>query len=185
MNEMSGDWPSFDELTSVLSSATTPFFAAYIHGSMSGLLCTDTRQLPIVWEAFLTDSGLTGAATENELLNKLFVLTASHLESAAGAMMLLLPQEDAKLSSRLQALSTWCEGFLDGIVWENKGLEEEIVQEALADLASIKEVATKTKSTNENEAAYIEVLEFVKVAVLLIHAECQPPQSTENPLPIH
>lgn len=185
MNEMSGDWPSYEEVNSVLFSATTPFNAAYAHGAMSGLLCTDTRELPIVLEMFLADPQWHKLSTETELLNKLFVLTASHLESAPGAMRLLLPDDDAKMSLRLNALAMWCEGFLEGIVLENEGLQQDIVQEALADLSSIKEVATKTKSTKENEVAYTEVLEFVKVAVLLIYAECHPPQSAKDPSSFH
>ncbi|MGE3319708.1 MAG: UPF0149 family protein [Candidatus Berkiella sp.] len=185
MNESSANWPSFNEFASVLSAANTPFSAAYVHGLMSGLLCTDTRELPLVWEAFLTEPAFSKLSADTELLNKLFVLTASHLESAPGAMLLLLPDDDAKMSLRLNALAKWCEGFLEGVTLENKGLQLDIVKEALADLAEIKEVATKTKSTKENEAAYTEVLEFVKVAVLLIYAECHPPQSAVNPLPAH
>ena len=87
-------------------------------------------------------------------------------------MVLLLPDEDNSLSIRLQALSQWLEGFLDGLQWENSALANEIVEEIIADFAKLKEVKSQSKSTKQNEKDYMEVIEFIKVAVLLVHAEC-------------
>lgn len=187
MSETINEWPDYNTLTAMLAAANTPFSAAYIHGMMSGQLCTDMRLSPKIWEDFLDEMpALKGLAAENELLNKLFMLTANHLEEAPGAMILILPEDNAPLSSRLSALSDWCNGFLEGIVLDNAALKLPIVQEALADLANIKEVATQTKSSKSNEASYVEVVEFIRVAVLLIHAECQPiTQGNGDPFPIH
>lgn len=185
MSEISGEWPIFEEMTVILSAANTPFSAAYVHGRMSGLLCTDTRSMPLVLDTFLSDLELDESEKLDELLNKLFIATATHLEEGPGAMQMMLPEDDAPLSERCLALSEWCDGFLEGVALENSALQLEIVQEALADLAKIKEIAIKTKSTKENETAYVEVVEFIRVAVLLIHAECHPVKGNESPLPIH
>lgn len=187
MNETTKAWPDYEELTAMLSAANTPFSAGYVHGMMSGMLCTDRRLPEKIWDDFLNEmSVLKALATQNELLNKLFMLTANHLEEAPGAMMLILPEDETLLSARLSALSDWCGGFLDGIVLDNSGLSLPIVQEALADLVNIKEVATQAKSSKTNESLYVEVVEFVKVAVLLIHAECQPPMlGNGDSFPIH
>jgi len=185
MSEISAEKPNYEEIASILSAANTPFSAGYIHGRMSGLLCSDARQLPVLWETFLSDMELDDGLVQNELLSKLFVFTATHLEEGPGAMEILLPDDEAPLSERLSAISEWCDGFLEGIALENQALQLDIVQEVLADLAKIKEVAVKTKSTKENETAYTEVVEFIRVAVLLVHAECHPIKGNENPLPAH
>ena len=185
MSEISAEKPNYEEIASILSAANTPFSAGYIHGRMSGLLCSDARQLPVLWETFLSDMELDDELVQNELLSKLFVFTATHLEEGPGAMEILLPDDEAPLSERLSAISEWCDGFLEGIALENQALQLDIVQEVLADLAKIKEVAVKTKSTKENETAYTEVVEFIRVAVLLVHAECHPVKGNENPLPVH
>jgi len=185
MSEISGDWPSYGAIGIILSAANTPFSAAFVHGRMSGLLCTDTRQMPLVWETFLSDAELEAVRDENELLSKLFVLTATHLEEGPGAMAMLLPEDDATLLERLSALSEWCDGYLEGIAVENQALQLDVVQEVLADLVKIKEVAVKSKSTQENEGAYVEVVEFVRVATLLVHAECHPMKGSEGSLPVH
>ncbi|HRE31073.1 MAG TPA: UPF0149 family protein, partial [Candidatus Berkiella sp.] len=114
------EWPDYESLMSMLSAANTPFSAGYAHGMMSGMLCTDRRLPEKIWEDFLNEMlELKALAAENELFNKLFILTANHLEEAPGAMMLILPEDEVPLSSRLSALSDWCSGFLDGIVLDN------------------------------------------------------------------
>jgi uncharacterized protein YgfB (UPF0149 family) len=185
MSEISGEWPIFEEIAARLLVANTPFCAAYVHGRMSGLLCTDTRPMPLVLESFLSDIEFDESLAQDELLNKLFVVTATHLEEGPGAMQMLLPDDDAPLSERCKALGEWCNGFLEGVALENQALQLEIVQEVLADLAKIKEITFKIKSTKENETAYTEVVEFIRVAVLLVHAECHPVKGNENSLPIH
>lgn len=186
MNEETNEWPDYDALAAILSAANTPFSAAYVHGMMSGLLCTDLRASDMLWKELLTElPALTPIAAEYELLNKLFTMTAKHLQEAPGAMQMVLPEDVAALSVRLKALSEWCDGYLEGIALENPGLKLDVVQEVLADLANIKEVVTKTKSSKENEASYVEIVEFIKVAVLLVYEECHPHKGSEGALPLH
>lgn len=187
MSEKNGDWPEYHDIAAILAAANTPFSPAYVHGMMSGLLCTDIRTTQKRWEFFLSEHpSLAVIATDNESLNKLFMLMANHLEEAPGAMMMLLPEDEEALPVRLSALSAWCDGFLEGISLDNPGLQLPIVQEVLGDLAQIKEVMTNAKSSQENETSYAEIVEFIRVAVLVLQAECQPiSQDGEDLLPIH
>ncbi len=187
MSEKNGDWPEYHDIAAILAAANTPFSPAYVHGMMSGLLCTDIRTTQKRWEFFLSEHPhLAAIAADNESLNKLFMLIANHLEEAPGAMVLLLPEDEEALSVRLAALSAWCDGFLEGIALDNPGLQLPIVQEVLGDLAQIKEVMTNTKSSRENEASYAEIVEFIRVAVLVLQAECQPmSQDNEGPLSVN
>lgn len=186
MNDVTNEWPDYDALAAMLSAANTPFSAAYVHGMMSGLLCTDLRSSESLWKVVLDGlPAVVPMAAENELLNKLFTMTAKHLQEAPGAMQMVLPEDEAALSVRLKALSEWCDGYLEGIALENAGLKLDVVQEVLADLAKIKEVVTKTKSSKENEASYVEIVEFIKVAILLVYEECHPHKGSEGALPLH
>lgn len=186
MSEVTNEWPDYDALAAILSAANTPFSVAYVHGMMSGLLCTDLRTSEVLWKVLVTDlPALASVADENELLNKLFLMTAKHLQEAPGAMQMVLPEDDATLAVRLKALSEWCDGYLEGIAVENAGLKLDVVQEVLADLAKIKEVVIKTKSSKENEASYVDVVEFIKVAVLLVYEECHPHTGSGSTLPLH
>lgn len=187
MSEKNSDWPEYHDIAAMLAAANTPFSPAYVHGMMSGLLCTDIRTTQKRWEFFLSEQqSLVTIAADNESLNKLFMLTATHLEEAPGAMVLLLPEDEEAFGMRLRALSAWCDGFLEGISLDNPGLQLPIVQEVLGDLVKIKEVVTDAKSSQENETFYVEIVEFIRVAVLVLQAECQPmSQGNEGPLPIH
>lgn len=186
MSEVVNQWPDYDALAAILSAANTPFSVAYVHGMMSGLLCTDLRASDVLWEALLSNlPALAPVAANNESLKELFELSAKHLQEAPGAMQMVLPEDAALLSVRLKALSEWCDGYLEGIAVENAGLKLDVVQEVLSDLAKIKEVVVKTKSSKENEASYVEIVEFIKVAVLLVYEECHPHAGSESISPLH
>lgn len=93
----------------------------------------------------------------------------------------MLPPDELPLVQRLEALANWCEGFLEGVAAENlpKGtlMQYPMVNEVLEDLAQIKDLSFEAAATPENEKDYMEVVEFVRVGALLIHAECTQTES--------
>jgi len=80
---------------------------------------------------------------------------------------LLLPDDDIALISRLDELGRWSEGFLTGLGStagddEAKLMNEE--RETLADLVEISKIDSDVQESDENEALYAEVSEFVRLA---------------------
>jgi hypothetical protein len=91
---------------------------------------------------------------------------------------LLLPADDELLSSRTEALSQWCAGFLFGLALG--GFREEVampdnVSEVMKDFSEISRAGFTSDATDEaDEAAYMEIVEYVRMGVLLLYEELQP-----------
>ena len=85
-----------------------------------------------------------------------------------------MPAEDAPLNEQLFELTCWCAGFLSGL-GETKGLIEQLKQtevgELVDDLLMIARTGSEIADGEENERDFVEVLEFVRIAVLNISAE--------------
>lgn len=177
MNETIKNWPDYETLEYRLIAANTPFSISYIHGMMVGILCVDSRHASkgrqLIQEKMPEMSEDTGQISE--LLNNLFSLTQTELQTLERGVTLMLPPDDVMLPQRLEALADWCAGFLEGIKAEAtpKGslAQLPLVCEFLEDLTQIKELSFDAAPTQENEKDYMEIVEFVRVGVLLIHAE--------------
>jgi uncharacterized protein YgfB (UPF0149 family) len=180
-------WPDFDTLEHRLIAANTPFSPAYIHGIMMGLLCVATRQPLKSWQFLQAELPvLAQEKATNELFNALFSMTSNQLQEIDHGVMLMLPTDDLPLSYRLEALSAWCEGFLDGVKLENLPAgtfsQLPLVTEVLEDLSHIQDISFDAIDSETNEKDYTEIVEFVRVGVLVVHAECQQANISHRPL---
>jgi len=124
-------------------------------------------------EAELDAGPLSGQA--QDLVKELFYLSAAQLDDADLGFALLLPADQDTLNQRLDALRQWCQGFLTGLVLA--GLHKERlfspeVKEFLADLVEICRLgAVAGDGSEEEEAAYMEIAEYVRMGVLLVNEE--------------
>lgn len=94
-------------------------------------------------------------------------------EASAFGFEMLVPDDEFSLEVRLEGLADWCNGFLEGLghtlaASELKSHAE--MQEILSDLADIGNLSLEVEDTNENEAYYAELYEYVRVAVMNLHA---------------
>jgi hypothetical protein len=80
---------------------------------------------------------------------------------------LFLPEDSIALSGRLEELAAWCEGFLNGLggtAGDDEAALMRAEEETLADLVEISRLETDVEDTDENEALYAEISEFVRLA---------------------
>jgi uncharacterized protein len=98
----------------------------------------------------------------------------------------LLPDDEAPLSERADALSLWCQGFLYGLGSGTTPDPSTVSMEAgeiIRDLTDITHVGVEVDEQNEeNEVAFAEVVEFVRVGVQLLFVELAPARG-EEPAP--
>jgi uncharacterized protein YgfB (UPF0149 family) len=88
---------------------------------------------------------------------------------------LLLPDDTAGLGARIEALASWCQGFLLGIshggVSDIQALPGEL-PEIVEDFLNIARAENfELENEEEDEAAYMELLEYVRVGVQLFWEE--------------
>jgi len=177
---------SYYELEEKLDSAAAASGAAEAHGVLCGIICTGGKVSRESWLDHLLGEGNTLSAAAqgcSELLEGLQAEILRQFNDDLLRFALLLPGDDASLLQRTQALSGWCAGYLYGLALG--GMREDAVfpgdlGEVIKDFYEISNADFVADPTDEeNEAAYMEIMEYVRMSVLLMHEELQSvPTST-------
>ena len=159
-----------------------------LHGSLTGYLCAGGHADARDWLAALqlqTDEAEAAAAANSALLQQLFRECSAWLDDPDLRFELLLPAADTPLDVRADALVEWCRGFLGGIGLagrtETDGYSPDC-DEILHDFGTIAASHFEYSDSEEDESALVEVIEFIRVGVLLLHSELAatgvPPKAT-------
>jgi len=93
---------------------------------------------------------------------------------------MLLPKDDDELSLRLEAISGWCRGYLSGLGLvgiTDQDLKNDTVKEIVQDLSQIAHVSIDTDDTDEDESNYMELVEYVRIAVQNLQLELNDDES--------
>lgn len=186
-----------DDLDDALRRCGASWDAAQSHGLLASRLAVAGTDGGLAWLHQVlaeTDPANALAAECRELLNALYESTHRQLAERQSDFTPLLPDDEDSPSRRATALAHWCEGFLHGLVAEKHGekLKKRLAGEPLADI--IKDMLQITRATagegedaEESEAAYSELVEYLRVAVQLMYeelAEFRIP-ATDTPPSVH
>lgn len=173
--------PSFDLVDRALRQLGASEGAPEAHGSLCGLACVLGSRACSVWVAGLSapDSvSSTPMAPAGLLLDDLATMTCAALLDGDMTFSPLLPPDDRPLSFRAEGLADWCAGFMHGLGAATgagvarEALNGEVTREIMADLGEITRVTLGDEDSDlEAEAAYTELVEFVRVSVQLIFDE--------------
>lgn len=159
---------------------------AECHGVACGLLC---RMPDAGSDAFIGLLDMLELVDEpNAALRLAFeeLLTASREQMADEDMglVLWLPADEELLEERTMALASWCSGFLAGLGSSGEDVTQalsEDTNEALRDLQQIaKAVITDTNETEEEENAFVEIVEYLRVVVLMIREDMRGPDAQDQ-----
>jgi uncharacterized protein YgfB (UPF0149 family) len=127
------------------------------------------------------DPSGTHSATKlkHEALRQLYRDCRAQLDDPDLGFEPLLPALDAPLETRADALVEWCRGFLGGVGLSGAPARflSGDASEVLADIGRIAASRFDYDDAEEDENALSEVLEFVRVGVLLLHTELTRPRS--------
>ncbi len=179
---MSRPLPDYDAVNDAVRALAPDLDAAELHGQWCGMLCAQpllpesdalTRTLPQVPE---------GRARER--LHELWATTRAMFESGQFDFQPLLPDDEARLESRVEALGHWAQGFLLGLdrmgLTDHKSLPGELpgIAEDMGKLAAAESYALDDEEQDEN--AYMELVEYLRVAVQLFREELQARQAEKG-----
>jgi uncharacterized protein len=166
---------TFPEVARVLQLLHSSVAAAESHGCLCGALCTTSHYPLEVWLEELVPDADADADDNRAPLRLLFADTMRALRGDEMEFQLLLPDDDDSLAARATALSQWCQGFLYGFGTGQPVPQGQLpaeVDEVLRDLAHIGQATVETgEDGEEEEQAYVEIVEYVRVGVQLIHDE--------------
>lgn len=178
---------SYDELETSLGSAAAESGAAEAHGLLCGITCAGGKTSSDSWMGYLLGEGNTLSAAAwgaGELLEGLQAEILAQFNDDSFSFTPLLPADDASLLQRTQALSSWCAGFLYGLALGGIRADAVLPGDAGEVIKDFYEISNAgfiaDPGDDENEAAYTEIVEYVRMGVLLMYAELQSTPAPER-----
>jgi uncharacterized protein YgfB (UPF0149 family) len=176
---------TYDDFQRVLRDARALPDPAEAHGSLAGALCSSRNYGLIEWlHEILPEDSPDEAALQSSVLQNVYDSMVRSLGGNDANFEPLLPDDDAPLVERAEALSSWCQGFLYGLGSGNTADPSKVSSEAgeiIRDLTEITHVGVADDEENEeNETAFAEVVEFVRVGVQLLFVELAPARGEES-----
>ena len=174
----------YEALSHALAQLGLHQSAAEYHGALCGLICAGA---PLRWDLGLAteDAQATGATAEagQALLKDLATQVEADLAAEDMPFAPLLPDDDADIAERADALGDWCQGVLFGIACK-PGLQPDALsddaQEMIRDLTEIARAkagdgaggdASEASGEQIDEGAYAELVEYVRVGAQLFFFE--------------
>jgi len=171
----------FPVLARALEGAGSPIGAAEFHGGLCGALCVGGPEAVAAWLGRCADelgSPRFAEAEFRELCIRLETESWAALAAAEMTFTPLLPDDDTALPERIRALALWCSGFVSGLgqggaAFEGALRDSEEVTEIVGDFIEIgkADVDAEERDDEGAEAAYAEVMEFVRVGVQIVFEE--------------
>lgn len=168
----------FDTVDRTLIRLEAGVRAAELDGSLAGFLCAGGLAPADDWFAPLAFDELDDLIVEppdRALFGALFAARQTDLEGDEFGFEPLLPDDERPIAERAHALTEWCRGFLGGLGLGGVALETRLsaeITEIVTDLGRI--AATEFDagdSVDDDESAYAEMVEYVRVGVMLLHQE--------------
>ncbi len=170
-----------DVLDDALKRCGANWDAAQTHGLLTGRLAIAGVPAGPEWLQQVLEGTDENNALQHEcrqMLDALYQSTYWQLTERLSEFTPLLPDDDADAALRTQALAHWCEGFLHGLVSAQHGdavrdrLAAEPLSDIIRDMLEITRAEVDSDDDDEgNEAAYAELVEYLRVAAQLAYEE--------------
>ncbi len=189
-------FPDIPQLEDLLFNVDAALGATESHGALCGMLCAQGATEASQWMLYVLgeheETSKLLQQTGKKLL-QIHQISVEQMNDTDAEFELMLPDDDEPLEVRVEALGTWCQGFVYGLavggIKEDTDLPEDS-KELIRDILEISragyiadieaELATDEEDSEEDEVAFMEVCEYVRMGILLIYEELQPLQSSQT-----
>lgn len=166
---------SFEVLTEALMACPDGPGSAECHGQICALLCgsADPKMIETFLERWARNAEENVNAGALVVLQRMVSESQAALEDTDFAFAPLLPADAASLDARVGSLAEWTQGFLYGLVEAGTGWTDApgAVREVITDLAEIARLRAGGLADEDDEQAYAELVEYVRMGTLLMYAE--------------
>lgn len=192
--------PSYDDAADHLFWLSDTCSVSFLHGTLCAQICFAKPFDAKDWMQQQVEKNLNIRALNipsqvikqsEHLLQDLYEITEQQLNADDFTFQLLLPDIDEDLYTRTQALSEWCEGFVKelAVLCTDPSFYSQDAKEALEYLEdTINLDQEEIKHDEEHEKAFVDVLEYIRLGIILIYLETNRNQeniSTPNKEVIH
>lgn len=174
------DPTDFDAVARTLAAAGSAVGAAEAHGCLCGAASARRDYGVADWLDEIVPDGATG---DTDGLRALVDATLAALAGDSMEFQPLLPDDDEPLAARVEALGTWCQGYLYGFgsagTTGNLRLPDDVA-EVLGDFAQLGRAGVVGSDEDAvEEEAYAELVEFLRAAVQLVYDELAPLRASQ------
>ncbi|RBP49631.1 UPF0149 family protein [Arenicella xantha] len=124
----------------------------------------------------------------NELLYEMYRETGELLFDSKEGFELVLPDDDEPLAWRVEGLATWSKGFLLGMLYNDRFSIDQLPEsgpEIARDMFEISEAGSGDEDQREEEFAFVELEEYLKVGAQLIFEFIYSEQAADAPSQAH
>ena len=169
-----------DDIEGALRRCGANWTSAQAHGLLCGRLAIRGAEGAALWRQQVLEEPDPNSALTAEcasLLDDLLQSTWQQLGERQSEFELLLPDDEEAAAVRTQAIADWCEGFLHGLVGDKhpeatrQRLAEEPLSDVIRDMLEITRAEVGDADEEENESAYAELVEYIRVATQLAYEE--------------
>ncbi len=167
----------FQTVADALQHAHARTNAAETHGMLCGFISAGKMMdgkswiEPILGEYKTDDKG----KADRQVLLDLYQHSANKLQAMEFDFQLLLPDDEEQLQLRAEALSHWCQGYLMGLNLAGIDIYQGVSNDSKEALHHFQEIAKldydAIEINQDDERAYYEVMEYVRMAVLMLFNE--------------
>ncbi|WP_131776936.1 UPF0149 family protein [Legionella impletisoli] len=174
-SRVSSHLPKYQTFIDSISSLDLPISGSELHGMMCGYLSAGaTHKGEEYFRALMLNKDDSSRAAILALFD-VYAVSQQQISNLDFEFQLMLPEEDESLSTRAQAFSEWCDGFIQGLVMAGvdvEQIEEEEVQDAIQHIAEFAKLDYDSLNIDEeDERALMEVSEYARMAVLRIYGD--------------
>jgi len=176
--------PDFDRTVRLSQGNLDAAELSECHGLLCGLLCRESNGTANDFMTQLSAMQLlvNPASGLEAVMEEAFESTRRQLEDEEFGFSLWLPDDEESLEMRTIALAQWCSGFLAGLGSGGQldALSDE-AKEAIDDLQHIgrAEISSGEEDNEEDETAFAEIVEYVRVVALMMREDFRGPASDE------
>jgi uncharacterized protein YgfB (UPF0149 family) len=181
---------NYEELNNLLKITDSDSCAADCHGFLCGHICVSEFPDRGTWEDYLDLKSDDTRLVEDffDDIGGLVAETVSLLESPELQFHPLLPDDYTPLSDRVEALSEWCHGFLNGFGMGQdvaRSLKDEEGRELIENFTRICQLQADDTPDESNEKALFELVEYVRMGAMFIYGQFKFPSRGEGPEVYH
>lgn len=164
---------AYAEINSLLVQCKIEFSAAEAHGMATGVLCANPQAKSDYWLKELQGDKASLPPQYADVLAKFFNIIGNTLVSDDYTFTIFLPADSAPLTEQADALRYWCQGFLFGVGMAGKSALNALKdgREILKDITEFTKLDSQDVSGEDNEQALVEIIEYLRAAVLLLRDE--------------
>ena len=178
--------PDFEHTLAIAQGNLEAAELAECHGVACGLLCrrADSSLDAFVGLLDMLEIVVAPGAGLKMSLDELLNSTRAQLADEDMGLTLWLPNDEEPLEDRTMALAQWCSGYLAGLGSSGDDTLSALSDDANDAMRDLQQISTAdvsdTEQSEEDEAAFVEITEYIRVAILMIREDLRGPEPQDH-----